>query len=315
MKFGDLKVLLSRAMEKARAEAAKNNKSTVKFVVIAYKRVLQILAANYTDRETVTETRISELPLTSHMKKKLLVLSKKPIPKSTQDKKLKKIEKLQLELSNLYGIGNKKIKDLLSAGLSDISQLKQKKYFNMLNTDTQIMLMHNPLRKVPHEDIKKIEPILTSFPHAYAQIVGSFRRKMPYSKDIDILLKSADPAMLDRYIEHLQQRFRGNVYLYAQGNDRVSLVIRPNDIDSKYKIDIFRADPDMYYSQLLYSTGPKDFNIKMRSKAKKLGYLLNQNGIFKKVGSGWQKINKPEDTEEVLSKYLDMDYLPPEKRI
>ena len=81
---------------------------------------------------------------------------------------------------------------------------------------------------------------------------------------------------------------------------------------TKYKLDIFRASGDTYYSNLLYSTGPKEFNIKTRSKAKQMGYLLNQNGLFKE--SDKKKINLPQDDEKKILSYIKLQYLSPENR-
>ena len=60
---------------------------------------------------------------------------------------------------------------------------------------------------------------------------------------------------------------------------------------------------------LLYSTGSKQFNINLRTKAKKLGYKLNQEGLFKNN----KKINVR--GEKGIFKKLKVPYLPPEKRI
>lgn len=310
MKFGDLKLVFAHEMKKAQETA---NKKTVSFVITAYKKVLKVVDLQYTDKESVTLSKINALPVTDHMKTKLFELSKKPIPRELKD--VKKVEQLWLDLSNLLGIGNKKIRELLDAGLTNIRQLKLKKYFNMLNADTQLMVEYAPLRKVPHADIKKIESKIVSFRGAVVQIVGSFRRKAPFSKDIDVLVKSGDRDVLDKYLLHLGKQFK-NIHVYSQGDDRISLIIQPFPKESMmYKLDVFRSSPENYYSHLLYSSGPKEFNIRMRGKAKRMGFLLNQNGIFEKRNGKLHKVNHPDDDERALFAYLDMAYLPPEKRI
>ena len=50
---------------------------------------------------------------------------------------------------------------------------------------------------------------------------------------------------------------------------------------NQYKYDVFRCQSSEEASMLLYSTGSKSFNIKMRANAKRQGYLLNQHGLFK----------------------------------
>ena len=51
--------------------------------------------------------------------------------------------------------------------------------------------------------------------------------------------------------------------------------------DIFYKIDIFRTPIKNKYTMLLYSTGSKNFNIRMRVIAKKQNYILNQTGLYK----------------------------------
>jgi DNA polymerase/3'-5' exonuclease PolX len=117
---------------------------------------------------------------------------------------------------------------------------------------------------------------------------------------------------LDDYIKYLKKTFHNKIYLYSKGEDKISLIIQPfktND-NIRYKFDVFRTEPENYYSMLLYSTGPRDFNIRQRRHAKKLGLLLNQNGIFK----NGKKINSSGDTERDLFKILNMDYVEPKDR-
>jgi DNA polymerase/3'-5' exonuclease PolX len=77
-----------------------------------------------------------------------------------------------------------------------------------------------------------------------------------------------------------------------------------------YKIDVFRTLPEDEIPMMLYSTGSKEFNVGMRGKAKKLGYLLNQKGLFK----DGKKIENL-DTEEDYFNILDMEYKEPKDRI
>lgn len=313
MKFADLKILYSREKENARKTAPKNS---ISFVIAAYNRVIKVMSSYYKDSENVTISKIDELPITEHMKIKLNKLSKKPVPKSRDLKDAQNLEKLKLDLANLLGIGNAKARQLIDMGLKNINQITQKKYYDTLNSDTKLMIEYKPLRKIPHDDIKKIEVKLTAFPDALVELVGSFRRKRPFSKDIDILIRAENSIILDKYLKYLNRKFNNAVYLYSHGVDRISLIIQPfdNRPNLTYKLDIFRTGKDTYYSHLLYSTGPKEFNIKTRSRARKLGFLLNQNGLFEKVRNNTIKINSPIDDEAKILSYLGLPYLRPEDR-
>ena len=93
--------------------------------------------------------------------------------------------------------------------------------------------------------------------------------------------------------------------------------IAENAIESKeiepnkkiYKIDVFRTSIEDQIPMLLYSTGSKEFNIVMRGKAKKLGYLLNQKGLFKK-GEKVDNLTSEKDYFDILG----MAYQEPRER-
>ena len=69
---------------------------------------------------------------------------------------------------------------------------------------------------------------------------------------------------------------------------------------------------------LLYSIGSKKFNIKMRTLAKRKGYLLNQYGIFK-YKADQKNISQSDEPIHVKSerdffKILDIPYVLPINR-
>jgi DNA polymerase/3'-5' exonuclease PolX len=74
------------------------------------------------------------------------------------------------------------------------------------------------------------------------------------------------------------------------------------------KIDFFRFTKKDYVFQLNYLTGSKKFNILMRKQAQKLGYLLNQKGLFK------DGADVPVKNERELFSLLGMKFATPEQR-
>ena len=174
-------------------------------------------------------------------------------------------------------------------------------------------LIYKPERKIPHKHIILLEPILSKFKDKI-YLVGSYRRKTPYSRDLDIMLVSDDIQSLDQYLSHLAKLFDKKIYVYSNGADKMSLIVEvPAQIiqtkkSKLYKMDIFRAPKISQHAMLLYATGSKLFNIKMRARAKRMGYLLNQHGLYK--GKKLLKIT----SEEGFFKKLDMPYVLPEDR-
>lgn len=315
MKFYVLMYLFKDALTDMKKE--NEGKPFVKYIVTAYQNVLKNIADSYSDNELVTPSKINALNITKHMKEKLIKLSEKNVSESLLKKinDQKDVIKLRRELNEVLGIGDKKINELIDLGLKNTKQLLQKKWYEQLNTDTQLMVTHKPTRHISYDTLKKLEPKFTNFSKNIV-MVGSYRRKKPIARDIDILFMPSKPADKDAYLEYLRKVFKNQIWIYLNGSDKVSLVVKPfTASDVKYKVDIFITTPDNYYSMLLYTTGDKAHNIKMRARAKKLGLLLNQNGIFKVVNKKIdQKINKRTDNEKKLFALLKMDYIEPENR-
>ena len=60
---------------------------------------------------------------------------------------------------------------------------------------------------------------------------------------------------------------------------------------------------------LLYSTGSQSFNIRMRSIAKKKGFLLNQNGLYER--KTMKLLSGKASGEKFFFNKLDMEYINP----
>lgn len=275
-----------------------------KFKSIAYGNVIKKINDAYEQNKSLTKSDIHKLNITDHMKNKLESMLEHKIKPS----ELQKIKKNQLmnELIDLMGIGKSKAESLIQSGLTCISDLKKKKYADQLTEATIMLMKYKPDRKIPNANIKKIEKSLTSFPHS--QLLGGFRRKKPFSKDIDVMVVSNKKSVLDDYLEYLKKKF-SEIHIYAKGKDKVSLIVKVGH-QKYYKIDIFRSSVASKYAVILYGTGSKEFNIRMRSNASKLGYILNQNGLYKK-GS---KTPFPVKSEKDFFNKLNMDYVEPYRR-
>ena len=61
---------------------------------------------------------------------------------------------------------------------------------------------------------------------------------------------------------------------FVKGKDIVRLTIKGE------QVDIYRTDPENFGAMLLFLTGPQEYNIIMRAKAKRKGMLLNQKGLY-----------------------------------
>jgi DNA polymerase/3'-5' exonuclease PolX len=311
MKFYELQALFNKEMSDVKRNTT--NSPTHRFIMTAYANVVKKLRdSRYRDTSQITESKINNLDITKHMKEKLIDLNKTKLSARAEQElaKAHMTNKLKSDLIDLLGIGEQKADELIKDGLKSIAQLKLKKWNDKLNLDTKLILEHKPERHIKYNEIAALEQKLIGF-NKKTMIVGSYRRHKPIMRDIDILFVANKKQTIENYIKYLEQNFKNNIWIYATGQDKASLIIRA--FGKKYKVDIFITTPDNYYAMLLYTTGSKQNNIRMRAKARSLGYVLNQNGIFDKDTG--KRIDKPTDNEKKLFSILELNYIEPEKRI
>lgn len=210
----------------------------------------------------------------------------------------KKPKSLKSELTGILGIGSAKADELIELGLKNISQLTQKKYNDRLSDAVKIQLMFKP-QSISHSRIAQMEP---RFHYKSVEVIlaGSYRRNAPMSRDIDIMI--IGKISLSDYVSHLVKEFDGVVY--GLGENRASVILNSDNV----KADVFLTPPSDRIAMLTYLTGPKQFNIRMRAKAKRMGYLLNQTGLYADC------VKIPIRTEKSLFKKLNMEWIEPENR-
>jgi DNA polymerase (family 10) len=303
----------------------KENNTTSKFRALNYRRVINIIENKCPDiNQNISCKFINELPITNYMKKQILDYEKNKNEDSLKNAdsvknadSIKNIgiqDKLYNDLKGILGIGSEKAKKLILEGVKDIKDLHYKKWFEKLPNETKIFLSKIPEKPIPYNNIKVIEKLIKKI-KIKMEFVGSYRRKKSFSNDIDIMLISDNENILDEFLNKLNKLTKNKTYPYSKGSDKMSIIIDTENITPEkhiYKLDIFRCPKDIYIPMLLYSTGSKEFNIFMRSIAKRKGYLLNQNGLFRK--NNGEKITGL-NTEKDYFDLLGILYKNPEDRI
>lgn len=216
------------------------------------------------------------------------------------------------ELLSIYGIGPVKAEELVNDKIIDLQKPirpQLKKIYNNLSTLTKADLDYHPSRQIPRENIEKIKKQIDKKIKYKHDIAGSFRRKKPMSRDIDLII--SHPPFTEQTAKKLIDKLNKNnkvfqiVHVFSQGTDKIGCIISYEK--TYYKMDIFAASKS-YLFMLLFGTGSGDFNIRMRFIARHKGYLLNQHGLFK----DGKEIKVTSEKE--LFDILNITYLPPEKR-
>jgi DNA polymerase (family 10) len=133
------------------------------------------------------------------------------------------------------------------------------------------------------------------------EAAGSLRRRKATVGDLDILV-CADHARRGAVIDDFS-KFPGVVEVLANGSTRGSV-----KLDIGLQVDLRVVELDEYGAALLYFTGNKNHSIELRAAAIKLGFKLNEYGVWR----GDERIAG--ETEESMYAALGWQYLPPEKR-
>jgi len=217
--------------------------------------------------------------------------------------------------TNIYGIGPKKAKDLVENGIDSLDLLKQRQS-EVLNKVQQIGLKYyeDILERIPRAEIDEYNTIFKAAVPSSAkyEIVGSYRRGQKTSGDIDMILTSENPADFDNFLDRLLSK-KIIVEVLSRGKSKC-LVIAKSPTSEKYRrVDFLYTDQKEYPFAVLYFTGSKGFNERMRAHSLKLGYSLNEHGFS--LGKKGEKFDRVFKDEKDIFDFLHLQYKDPTERI
>tara|TARA_Y100000996_G_scaffold408520_1_gene387711 strand:+ start:8410 stop:11424 length:3015 start_codon:yes stop_codon:yes gene_type:complete len=225
-------------------------------------------------------------------------------------------------LTKVYGIGPKKAKEFVDKGITSIEDLKNNT--DVLNNAMKIGLTHyeDIEKRIPRDEIDVYNQVFSNVfskvtpPNSSFEIVGSYRRNAKTSGDIDLIItnKDNDHNAFITFIDALIEE-KIIIEVLSRGKSK-SLTITKIDDKPARRVDFLYASPDEYPFSILYFTGSKIFNTIQRQRALKLGYTLNEHGLYHiENGEKTTKVDKVFETEEDIFKFLGMEYIEPQNRI
>ncbi len=254
----------------------------------------------------------------------------------TNTGKLKKLDDLEankgildiIEMHSIAGFGPSTVSKLIKEHkIKNLTELR-KAYGNgklKLTNQQELGLIHfdDLQERIPRDEIKGFEKELKKIVRKVSKdlnitITGSYRRKKDTSGDIDVLLshknmtkkdevKNSEIDYLDKILEKLKKKYE-HIGTIARGKSKYMGLHR---IDEKVRhIDFIFMPMESYYSAILYFTGSKELNIKMREMAKSKNYTLNEWGLHKNEDNSRFDVSSEED----IFKLLNMGYIKPERR-
>ena len=241
-----------------------------------------------------------------------------------------KISKLEKEKNNpmniltqIYGVGPKKAKDLIDMGITSIAELR-KRQNEVLNDVQKIGLEHyeDINSRIPRTEIIKYHQALKEVFDAntpegsHFDIVGSYRRGMTDSGDIDIIItnSSDDKKAFNDFLDAMI-RLKLVTHVLSRGAHKSLTIAKLPGMERSRRVDFLYTSPKEYPFAILYFTGSKVFNTLMRQRALDLGYSLNEHGLYKMVsGKKGAMIQQDFPTEKSIFDFLGMKYKTPTER-
>jgi DNA polymerase (family 10) len=142
--------------------------------------------------------------------------------------------------------------------------------------------------------VRMVVPVLA--PGTFA-MAGSYRRGKSTIGDIDIVSKEL-PSVANPKIRTIAEE------MIDEGAKKTSFRCLGKRVDVRF------SRPEQFGSMLLYLTGSKPFNIRMREYAIFKGFKLNEYGLEDRAMGTLREFS----TEEEIFSFLGMDYVVPELR-
>jgi len=223
--------------------------------------------------------------------------------------------------SDIYGVGEKKAEELVDNGVKSITELEKRKD-ELLNDKQRIGLKYynDILQRIPREEIVDFEKhIADSFPDndpdGRYEIVGSYRRGLSNSGDIDIIITSKDENTFKMFVDSLIEK-KIIIEVLSRGKTKCLVIAKLPHSQFARRVDFLYTSPEEFAFSILYFTGSKGFNTAMRERALNMGYTLNEHGFSKMVNrKKGEKLDQDFPTEKSIFDFLKMDYKLPTERI
>lgn len=239
--------------------------------------------------------------------------------------KVAQIDPFYEEVLKIAGIGPVKADYLINVeNIKSINELQKKTY--LLDDKQKIGLKYYKYSglRIPRSEMEIHDEILHHIKDYFVEnakqtqykkgadslkidVVGSYRRGIKESGDIDVILTTTNPKIFYCFIHFLKTL--GYIKDTLSQGDKLFTGYAQVEGKPPRRIDIIYTTPQEYDFALLYFTGPKRLNEELRLTAKNNGMTLNRYGLFK----GNYKVPNLNSEKDIME-YLGYKYLPPFQR-
>ena len=251
---------------------------------------------------------------------------------SVLDELAEKIPRSLIDVIELPGVGPKKAKKLWKElGVETVDELEQRaeagdvaaldgfgeKSQDKILTGIEQFRQHRSRFKLVEADLL-VQPLLEYLQESSEierlEVAGSYRRRVETVGDIDLLAIASDAeAVMGRFTSYREVT---QIQMSGSTRGRVSL-------QSGLEVDLRILTEPSYGAALVYFTGSKEHNIKLRKRAIERGLRLSEYGVFREDGDGgaaseekdpWAGEQVAGRTEKEVYATVELPWIAPELR-
>lgn len=288
-----------------------------KFKAKAYNDAL--IKLNSYDKEIDSIVDIDDFKFGKSIKEKVMfiITNNENLPQIENNDLLMKRSALINELSSVHNIGVVKANQLVEKhNIISLDDLKKRTH--LLNAkQIQGLTYHEHIQKqIPRDEMDLHNVFIKSvFSESFSEIknfslVGSYRRCADESGDIDLIVSTNTNVQMTDLVNTMKTYILKDG-VFAFGKKKFMGMCKLPNHQIARRLDILFCAPLEYPYALLYFTGSRDFNIKMRDYAKQMGFTLNEKGLWKDN----TKLKLTTQTERAIFDYLNVKYLDPIDRL
>jgi len=251
---------------------------------------------------------------------------------SVLDELAEKIPRSLIDVIELPGVGPKKAKKLWKElGIETVDELEQRaeagevaaldgfgeKSQQKILTGIEQFRQHRSRFKLVEADLL-VQPLLEYLRERpeveRLEVAGSYRRRVETVGDIDLLAIATDAeAVMDRFTSYPKVT---QIQMSGRTRGRVSL-------QSGLEVDLRILTEPSYGAAMVYFTGSKEHNIKLRKRAIERGLRLSEYGVFREDGGGGDESEEKDPwageqlagrTEKEVYSTVELPWIEPELR-
>lgn len=223
---------------------------------------------------------------------------------------------------NIYGVGPVKAKELVDQGFRTIADLRNAIHQNQLILHEKQLIglqyYEDLLERIPREEMDQHRQFLHEYLPAElvfdSEIVGSYRRGLSSSGDIDMLLKATTPSITKIFTEFVDDlKEEGYIkHILALGPHKCMAICQ---LEGKLarRLDLLIVPQEEYAYSMLYFTGSDRFNVAFRQHCLSKGYTLNEHTLTPLHAS--QPPTPRMETEHDIFRFVGLRYVAPSDRV